>query len=538
MSFKDNLKGIALRINQQFQIVDVAMESDTTSLGLTPLELKNRHNYLIEHLHKEDFKQLNLLLKESNEGKNTHLRLRTKSSQIQIYLLKTKSEASCSPYNQIFLKDVRTITPLVEGLDTSAISGMMETTNDFIFFKDNHHVLLAASQSMVALCEPISHWREFYRKIDYEVFPEHCADNYFELERRVYSGDTIAQEIQPIIRIDGSKGWVDNRKYPMRNSNGEIVGLYGVARDISLQVKAHQEMELANKIFENSSEGIVVLDEAGRVFHCNSAFAKDIGRTVEQIKGCHLREVRHKEDGDAAFEKRWQQITQFPYWSEELNVTTTFGEKKTMLVHYYSIKNSTKGTIWYVGYYADISAIKQHEQMLEYAATHDSLTGLPNRALMCDRLKLALANLRRHSGNLVVAFIDLDGFKAINDTAGHEAGDNYLIAVSKAMLGCLRQGDTLSRVGGDEFVAILTNLSEPDDYVSVIERLLLAIKKLPTFTTPSHCSASIGVARYPIDGYSESELLKKADQAMYKAKESGKGTYGTCTALYLQHVSG
>lgn len=531
------MEGIALYINEQFQIVDVVMDSDTSTLGLTPCKLRNDPNYLIEHLHAEDFKQLNLLLQESIEGNNTHLRLRNSSGQIQIYLLKTKKEANCEPFTQIFLKDVRTITPLVEGLDTSAISVMMETTNDFIFFKDNHHVLLVASQSMVALCEPISHWHEFYRKIDYEVFPEQYADNYFELERLVYSGDTIAQEIQPIIRTDGSKGWVDNRKYPMRNANGEIVGLYGVARDISLQVQAHQEMELANKIFENSREGIVVLDETGRVFHCNSAFAKNIGKAPEQIKGCHLREVRHGSDGDAAFEKRWQQITQSSNWSEELNVTTVFGEQKTELVRYYSIQDSSKDTIWYVGYYTDITAIKQHEQVLEYAATHDQLTGLPNRALMSDRLELALANLRRHSGNLVVAFIDLDGFKAINDTAGHGAGDNYLIAVSKAMSGCLRKGDTLSRVGGDEFVAILTNLSEPDDYIPVVERLLLVIKNLPTYTTPSHCSASIGVARYPIDGDSESELLRKADQAMYKVKQSSKGTYGTYTALCLQQIN-
>lgn len=190
-----------------------------------------------------------------------------------------------------------------------------------------------------------------------------------------------------------------------------------------------------------------------------------------------------------------------------------------LIQHYYSIKDKSERNIWYVGYYTDITAIKQHQQVLEYAATHDQLTGLPNRTLMLDRLDIALANSQRHSGYLVVAFIDLDGFKGVNDSAGHDAGDNYLIAVSKAMSDCLRKGDTLARVGGDEFVAMLINLSEPDEYKPIIERLLVVINELPTYSEQPYCSASIGIARYPIDGDSNSELLRKADQAMYKIKK-------------------
>ena len=115
----------------------------------------------------------------------------------------------------------------------ASVKAMMDNTDDFIFFKDRNHVFTGASQTLVALTPPVEHWAELIGKTDYDLFPEEYADAYYELEKQVFSGVAVAHEVQGVLRKDGSKGWVDNRKYPIRDDAGAIIGLFGVARDIS-----------------------------------------------------------------------------------------------------------------------------------------------------------------------------------------------------------------------------------------------------------------------------------------------------------------
>jgi diguanylate cyclase (GGDEF)-like protein len=180
----------------------------------------------------------------------------------------------------------------------------------------------------------------------------------------------------------------------------------------------------------------------------------------------------------------------------------------------------------YIALVNDITPMKEHQNQLEKIAHYDVLTNLPNRVLLADRLSQAMLQCSRHKHLLAVVFLDLDGFKAVNDTHCHDVGDELLIALSVRMKEALREGDTLARIGGDEFVAILTDLDKVEDCEPVLERLLLAASEPITVTNVIfHLSASIGITIYPQDNANADQLVRHADQAMYVAKSSGKNCY-------------
>jgi diguanylate cyclase (GGDEF)-like protein len=181
----------------------------------------------------------------------------------------------------------------------------------------------------------------------------------------------------------------------------------------------------------------------------------------------------------------------------------------------------------YVSLFSDITASKEHEQQLEHIAHFDALTNLPNRVLLADRLQQAMAQSQRRNLAVAVAYLDLDGFKAVNDRHGHSVGDQLLIALSARMKQALRECDTLSRIGGDEFVAVLADLGNVEDCLPLVQRLLdAAAQVVPVGALNLQVSASLGVTFYPQrDDVGADQLLRQADQAMYQAKLSGRNRY-------------
>ncbi len=182
-------------------------------------------------------------------------------------------------------------------------------------------------------------------------------------------------------------------------------------------------------------------------------------------------------------------------------------------------------TLWH-GFITDITSRKEHEHQLEHVAHYDSLTDLPNRTLLADRLQQAMTQSLRHEHSLAVVYLDLDGFKTVNDTYGHDVGDNLLVIVAKRMKDALRDGDSLARIGGDEFIAILADLEQPEDVEHVLARLLMAAAEPVTVNeNVMQVSASIGVTLYPQDMVDADQLVRHADQAMYIAKQAGKNRF-------------
>lgn len=222
----------------------------------------------------------------------------------------------------------------------------------------------------------------------------------------------------------------------------------------------------------------------------------------------------------------WHELLENGHWTGEMWNRRKSGEVFAEMLTISAVYAADKVIQNYVALFTDITSMKEHQRELEHIAHFDALTGLPNRILLGDRLHQAMAQSQRRNQPLAVVFVDLDGFKTVNDTHGHKVGDELLIIVSQRMRSVLREGDTLARIGGDEFVAVLVDLEMPQDWQQLISRLLEAASapvQISDFEV--NVSASIGVTLYPDDDADADILMRHADQAMYLAKQAGKNCY-------------
>ncbi|MGI9133158.1 MAG: putative bifunctional diguanylate cyclase/phosphodiesterase, partial [Rhodoferax sp.] len=236
-----------------------------------------------------------------------------------------------------------------------------------------------------------------------------------------------------------------------------------------------------------------------------------------------LQSGRHGPEHYAAV---WRELDAHGCWLGEMWNRRKDGQDYACLQSISVVRNALGQPEHYVSLSNDITPIKDHARQLDHIMHFDALTGLPNRILLVDRLQQAIANSQRHKHPLALAYFDLDGFKAINDTYGHAAGDSLLKTLAGQIKASLREGDTLARVGGDEFVALLVDMENFQEYQSVLQRLLEAVAQPVVLgNTQVHISASIGVTVFPQDGSDADQLMRHADQAMLMAKQAGKNCY-------------
>jgi len=222
----------------------------------------------------------------------------------------------------------------------------------------------------------------------------------------------------------------------------------------------------------------------------------------------------------------WRALVNEGYWYGEIWNRRKSGELYAEMKTISAVRDANSAITHYVSLCTDITELKEHQYQLENIVNYDMLTKLPNRSLLADRLSQAMLQCNRHDQSLAVVFLDLDGFKSVNDAYGHDMGDELLIALSRRMQEAFREGDTLARIGGDEFVAIITNIEKVEDCEPVLERILLAASgPVVLGDAVLKVSASIGVTLYPQDSVGADQLVRHADQAMYVAKGSGKNCY-------------
>jgi diguanylate cyclase (GGDEF)-like protein/PAS domain S-box-containing protein len=297
-------------------------------------------------------------------------------------------------------------------------------------------------------------------------------------------------------------------------------------RDISERKLAKDKLKLAASVFSHSREGIAITDANTVIVDVNQPFCTMTGYSRDELLGTQASLFRPGAHSDGYFEALWQGLRAQGHWSGEIWSQRKSGEAIAQLVTISAVADS-HGTVQnYVILSVDMTPMKAHQRQLEDLAHFDALTHLPNRLLLADRLHQAMRQSQRRNQALAVVFLDLDGFKAVNDQHGHSAGDELLVLVSQRMKGALRDGDTLARIGGDEFVAVLVDLDRPEDAEPVLERLLQAAAHPVTVGHAEiQVSASMGIAVYPRDGTHTDLLLRRADQSMYQAKQAGRNRY-------------
>ena len=300
----------------------------------------------------------------------------------------------------------------------------------------------------------------------------------------------------------------------------------GIFRDITERKRADENLRITASVFENSQEGIVITDANNVFLDVNPAFTQITGYTREEVIGKNPRLLSSGRQDKAFYSAMWQSLKQERAWRGEIWNRRKSGEIYAELLSVSTICDDDGRVQRYVGVFSDISYLKAHEFELSRIAHYDALTGIPNRVLLADRMKQAIAQTAREQNMMAVCYLDLDGFKLINDTMGHEAGDQVLIKVAKRIGNTIRGGDTVARLGGDEFVVLLLGQNKSEECVTTLERLLAAIS-LPIIVknNPITVGASIGVSIYPLDDEDQDTLLRHADQAMYVAKQSGKNRF-------------
>lgn len=384
------------------------------------------------------------------------------------------------------------------------------------------------------------HWSDGIYRI-FGLSPEGFGATYATFLQRVHPDDRtrVQQAVKEalehgrpygidhrIVRPDGSERVVQERGEVTYDADGNAVRMVGTVQDITDQKLAELRLHQAAKVFENTSEGVMITDADQRIMAVNQAFTRITGYGEDEVRGREpaiLRSGRHDDD---YYRRMWAAIQTSGRWQGEIWNRRKDGADYPEWLNISVVRDDAGAIINYIGVFADITSIKEAQDKLEYTAHHDALTGLPNRVLFRDRLEQALAMSRRNGGGVAVLFVDLDRFKVINDTLGHEAGDLLLQEVARRLISCMREEDTVARMGGDEFVVIQKGVVQPEDAALLATRMLAEINR--PFSLAGHeimTSLSIGISLYPQDGEDVSALLKNADAAMYRAKEKGRNGY-------------
>jgi diguanylate cyclase (GGDEF)-like protein/PAS domain S-box-containing protein len=331
-------------------------------------------------------------------------------------------------------------------------------------------------------------------------------------------------------RANGEPFWAHLTGKLLRGAGGEKLGLVGVIADITERKRAEEKLQLAANVFTYAREGIVITDAQANILEVNDTFTEITGYTREEVLGQNPRMLKSSRHPSDFYLEMWQDLLKTDQWYGEVWNQRKNGETYAEMLTISAVRGEQGQVQHYVALFSDITPMKEYQQQLENIAHFDALTQLPNRLLLADRLHQAMSQCQRRGNLLAVAYLDLDGFKAINDTFGHDAGDELLMALAQSMKSTLREGDTLARIGGDEFVAVLVDLNHFSDHEPLLQRLLQAASSPVSVATKAgrielQVSASIGVTLYPQDNADADLLMRHADQAMYLAKQSGKNRY-------------
>ncbi|TCO75826.1 EAL domain-containing protein [Chromatocurvus halotolerans] len=357
------------------------------------------------------------------------------------------------------------------------------------------------------------------------IIPETLRDDVERGALRWLSGGPAVDSGELTLqRRDGSAVSVYSSHALQVNSRGECE-MYCIDIDMTAQRAARARLELWASVFTHSHEAIFILDGERRIVEINAAFTAITGYDDRDALGRPLDFLVAGAASAARYEDMWRALSEQGFWTGELPSRRSDGGRFEAFLTVSAIVGADGGVANLVGLFSDITAQKHYQQQLEYTAFYDALTGLANRTLLADRLRQAMSLAVRRGQPVAVCFIDLDGFKSINDTYGHSIGDGLLVAAGARLRSLVRESDTVSRMGGDEFVLLLLDLPESGVLDDFFTRLAMAMAEpIEVGGHSLRVSASMGVSFFPQGDVAldADQLLRQADQAMYEAKHAGK----------------
>ena len=338
-----------------------------------------------------------------------------------------------------------------------------------------------------------------------------------------HAGESDLYEISFRFRHkDGHYIWILARGRTIHDESGKPLRMTGTHIDFTARKNDEAQLQLAARVFENTAEGIFVIDQNAHILEVNRAYCDITGFTHEELMDYRFDTTRSGRHDAAFHQELWRTLNQTGRWSGEVWCLRKNDEIFPTWLNINAVPGSKDQPLRYIGVFSDISALKDAETKLHHMAYSDYLTGLPNRLLFADRLSHDITICQRQNTRLALLFIDLDRFKCVNDSLGHEAGDVLLIEVANRLRTVVRSSDTVARLGGDEFTVILRDISSATEVAYVARNIISEInKKILVSGEYVHVGSSIGISLYPDDGETNETLTRHADMAMYQAKEAG-----------------
>jgi diguanylate cyclase (GGDEF)-like protein/PAS domain S-box-containing protein len=406
---------------------------------------------------------------------------------------------------------------------------IIDNMPDQIYAKDANGRFIVGNKAAAIGIFGVPNAEALIGKSDLDFYPIECGQRFFTDEQQIIrSGVPIVDQIEANINNDGVQRFFSTTKYPFHDEKGEIIGIVGISRDVTARINADEAVRLRDRAVESSQDGILITcctTPGHPVVYCNPAFERITGFSLAEAQAAGIERFIVDEGEGAAPRERGALIARQGE-RRVIHATRKDGREYWCEVRLAVIRTSDGAATHNVFTLVDVTAAQHAEQQLTLLASHDPLTGLPNRRMLMERLGQAVSVSERGGMELAVAFLDLDGLKRLNDEHGHEAGDVLLKTVAERIAGCIRQSDTIARLGGDEFVLVTLHRADEDTRGGVAEVLAKVQEQIgrpiQVGAVEVKVSCSIGVSVYRHDGALPEMMLRRADEAMYVAKKSGR----------------
>lgn len=394
-----------------------------------------------------------------------------------------------------------------------------------IFWKDPQLRYLGAN-TLFAKDAGYASVEQLVNKTDVDMAWKEQAELYRIDDLAVIDSNTSKLDFEELQTTpDGRTTWLRTSKVPLHDANDQIIGVLGIYQDITERKKAESELRKLSQVVEQNPNPILITDVDANIEYVNQAFIDLTGYSRDEVIGQNPRILNSNKTPASVYKEMWSHLNRGKLWRGELINKRKDGREYIDLTLIAPVRQPDGQITHYFSIKENITRRKQAEERIEKLAHFDQLTGLPNRELLLIRFKFAFGMAKRNSRPLAVFFLDLDRFKNVNDTLGHSIGDQLLIAVAGRIKGAIREEDTVSRLGGDEFILILPNTHE-NGAAHVAGKLIKAISE------PYHINQheliitpSIGISIYPNDGDDFETLSKNADAAMYRVKQAGRNNF-------------
>ncbi|GGY72426.1 putative bifunctional diguanylate cyclase/phosphodiesterase [Marinobacter zhanjiangensis] len=351
--------------------------------------------------------------------------------------------------------------------------------------------------------------------------PETDPDTVSDIHQALVRGEGFDKDILNY-RKDGTPHWVRIVCNPIDRQTAPEGGFMAIQLDITKRKELEKRLKITSSVFERSQDAIIISDANNRIIDVNPAFTRITGYSREEAIGNTPSMLSSGRQGPEFYRAMWRSLQEQNFWRGEIWNRRRDGEEYPEFLSIARIQMDEPGEFYFVASFSDITALKSHAEELERAAYYDDLTGLPNRQLMIARLERDMSHSDISQQPLAICYLDLDGFKAINDQVGQGLGDRALVTIATRLRLAVRSDDTVARVGGDEFVLLLRNVEDERVY----QRILNAVRDpLSVGPTTANITGSMGITLYPTDTSDAERLVRHADQALYSAKEKGRNNY-------------